>query len=204
MRDSIFISHANPEDNEFAQWLALQLAKQGFPVWCDLTKLLGGEDWWKDIQNILEEKTIKFLYVLSKASNKKDGTRRELMVANNVSKKYDLKDFVIPLRIDDLDYKDFNIELARLNAISFKEGWADGLKPLLKKLEEDKIPKSKNFSPDAVTSWWKEKFSADAGVILEPDEYLSNWFPVELLPDNLFFHRFSNETELSIDYLILL
>ena len=46
MRDILFVSHANPEDNEFSQWLSLQLAREGYPVWCDLTKLLGGEDFW--------------------------------------------------------------------------------------------------------------------------------------------------------------
>ncbi|HET6179083.1 MAG TPA: hypothetical protein VFE61_19295 [Candidatus Sulfotelmatobacter sp.] len=43
MRDTLLLSHANPEDNEFTLWLALQLANDGYRVWCDLTKLLGGE-----------------------------------------------------------------------------------------------------------------------------------------------------------------
>ena len=42
-RDTLLLSHANPEDNEFTLWLALQLANGGYRVWCDLTKLLGGE-----------------------------------------------------------------------------------------------------------------------------------------------------------------
>lgn len=29
MRDMIFVSHANPEDNEFTLWIVLQLASQG-------------------------------------------------------------------------------------------------------------------------------------------------------------------------------
>jgi hypothetical protein len=37
-KDTILISHAI-EDNEFTLWLALQLAKEGYRVWCDLTKL---------------------------------------------------------------------------------------------------------------------------------------------------------------------
>ncbi|PYV94046.1 MAG: toll/interleukin-1 receptor domain-containing protein, partial [Acidobacteria bacterium] len=41
-RNMLFISHANPEDNDFTRWLALQLAKDGHPIWCDLTELLGG------------------------------------------------------------------------------------------------------------------------------------------------------------------
>ena len=35
VRDMLFVSHAAPDDNEFARWLALQLGKDGFPVWCD-------------------------------------------------------------------------------------------------------------------------------------------------------------------------
>jgi hypothetical protein len=42
MADLLFLSHANPEDNEFTLWLALQLAKEGYKVWCDLTGFLGG------------------------------------------------------------------------------------------------------------------------------------------------------------------
>ena len=40
-RDTLLLSHANPEDNEFTLWLALQLANHGYKVWSDLTKLLG-------------------------------------------------------------------------------------------------------------------------------------------------------------------
>jgi hypothetical protein len=38
-RDTIFVSHANPEDNTFALWLALRLEELGFKVWCELTNL---------------------------------------------------------------------------------------------------------------------------------------------------------------------
>ncbi len=65
-RDMIFVSHANPEDNEFARWLSLRLANEGYPVWCDLTKLLGGETFWDDIQKAIKERTIKFLFILSR------------------------------------------------------------------------------------------------------------------------------------------
>jgi len=50
VRNMIFVSHANPEDNLFTRWLALRLAREGYPVWSDLTKLLGGEDFWRDIE----------------------------------------------------------------------------------------------------------------------------------------------------------
>ncbi len=40
----IFISHANPEDNYFASWLATKLNLLGYEVWCDTEELKGGED----------------------------------------------------------------------------------------------------------------------------------------------------------------
>jgi hypothetical protein len=98
----LFLSHANPEDNLVTSWLALQLAREGYAVWCDLTKLLGGEAFWDDIQAAIEQRAAKFLYVLSRASNTKDGALAELMVARDVEKKLKLHDFIIPLHIDDL------------------------------------------------------------------------------------------------------
>src|SRR5690348_14506983 len=91
-QDMVFVSHANPEDNVFTRWLALRLAADGFPVWCDLTKLLGGEDFWKDAEAAIRMRTCKFLYVLSTASNVKDGPRNELQVAVNVAKAHKLHD----------------------------------------------------------------------------------------------------------------
>lgn len=39
-RTMVFLSHAAPEDNLFTRWLALQLANEGYPVWCDLDSFL--------------------------------------------------------------------------------------------------------------------------------------------------------------------
>lgn len=164
MRDMVFISHANPEDNDFTLWLALQVAKAGYPVWCDLTKLLGGEDFWKDIEQAIRERTVKFVYVLSKTSNTKDGPLQELQVAANVSRDKKLQDFIIPVLIDELSPREFSIQLARLTAIPFNKGWAGGLKDLLEKLDRDGVAHSSNFSPSAVATWWRKNFGAAQGV----------------------------------------
>ncbi len=188
MRDTIFISHANPEDNEFSRWLHLRLATEGYPVWCDLVKLRGGEDFWKDIEQAIRERTIKFLYVLSKTSNVKDGPLQELAVAKGVARREKLHDFIIPLHIDDLPYNETNIEINRLNAITFEQGWAKGLKVLLEKLEQDQVPKNPTYTPEIVASWWCEQFSADRGIINESEDHLSNWYSIEALPKELYFH----------------
>ena len=68
-RDTLLLSHANPEDNEFTLWLALQLASYGYKVWSDLTKLLGGEVFWDKIEDVIRTGAAKVLYVLSRTSN---------------------------------------------------------------------------------------------------------------------------------------
>jgi hypothetical protein len=188
LRDTIFVSHANPEDNEFSRWLALQLIKMGYPVWCDLIKLKGGEDFWRDIERAIRERTVKFLYVLSATSNIKEGVLQELAVAKKVARANQFTDFVIPLRIDNLPFSDINIELHRLNTISFESGWAKGLKVLQEKLAEDGVPTSPDFTPSTVTSWWREKFSAERGMVSQEEDLLSNWFPIDPLPKDLYFH----------------
>jgi hypothetical protein len=188
MHNMLFLSHANPEDNEFTLWLALQLAREGYPVWCDLTKLLGGEDFWGDSEQAIRERTVKFLFVLSKTSNAKLGPLEELQVAQNVMRDHNWHDFIIPLLIDDLPHRQINIQLARINAISFNQGWAKGLKILLDKIEQDDVPKSPKFTVSTVASWWREQFSAEEGISNQPEEYLSNWFPIRALPQNIYFH----------------
>jgi hypothetical protein len=188
MRDMLFLSHASPEDNEFTRWLALQLAKEGYPAWCDLTKLLGGEAFWQDIEEVIRNRAMKFLFVLSKSSNQKRGPLQELEVANHVARQTDLRDFVIPLLIDDLPLAEMTIQLAGINVVPFNHSWAVGLKILLDKLERDAVAKNPKFAPTTVASWWREQFSADKGVLEQPEEYLSNWFPIEALPDHLYFH----------------
>ncbi len=51
MRNKIFISHSNPEDNDQARWIGLQLMTLGYEVWCDVFNLKGGEKFWKEIEN---------------------------------------------------------------------------------------------------------------------------------------------------------
>ncbi|HEX8071570.1 MAG TPA: toll/interleukin-1 receptor domain-containing protein [Pyrinomonadaceae bacterium] len=189
-RDVIFISHAYPEDNEFTLWLALRLALEGYPVWCDLTKLLGGEDFWRSVEKIIRQKACKVLFVLSKSSNAKDGTLQEVALAKEVAKQNGFEDFLIPLKIDDLPRGQINIELKRINYTSFEDGWAKGLSALLEKLETQGVPKRSNYSPDAVASWWREHFSAEQGLQRKKEEHLSNWFVIESPPQKLFFHIF--------------
>ena len=184
----VFLSHANPENNDFARWVTLQLANLGYPVWCDLTRLLGGEDFWSDIEVAIRQDTTKFLYVLSRHSNEKQGPRQELSVALAVARQRGLHDFIIPLKIDDLPYQDINIQLNRLNAIDFSNGWAAGLKKLVEKLELDGVPKDPRFSPGSVADWWSGGGGPGKSVLSSPEVYQSNWFHIEDFPEIAYLH----------------
>ena len=189
----IFISHATPEDNEFARWLALRLAKEGYPVWCDLTKLLGGEDFWKDIEFAIRKGSTKFVYVLSRHSNEKEGTLQELSVAKQVAKTK--QDFIIPVKVDDLPYSDTNIQLQRLNCVDFTSNWMTGLGKLLEKLQTDAVPKDQRFNPSSVADWWRDQMAQQAGVRSAKESYASNWFKIGDLPDEIYLHSLENEPE---------
>jgi hypothetical protein len=204
LRNMIFLSHATPEDNEFARWLALQLANEGYAVWCDLTKLLGGEDFWKDIQEAIRTRSVRFLFVLSRSSNTKDGTLQELACAKAVasSLKAEIRDFIVALKIDDLPYAEVDIEIQRLNHVSFLVSWAAGLSKLLEKLEEDGVPKDPRFGAEAVCTWWKSQptLSASQGLLQQPDLQLSNWYEVHRFPETLYLHDISRKKTGKIDF----
>lgn len=61
----VFISHANPEDNEFASWLGTRLTAAGYKVWADVLNLLGGETFWRDIGNAIKEEAAVVIVALS-------------------------------------------------------------------------------------------------------------------------------------------
>ena len=127
-RDIIFLSHANPEDNQFTKWLATKVAQQGYSVFCDLIDFKGGEDFWRDAEVAIRSRAAKMVFVLSRASNVKQGPLNELRVAANVARGDDIHDFIIPIGIDDLSPRDANIEISRLNIISAQQNWAAALR----------------------------------------------------------------------------
>jgi hypothetical protein len=184
-RDMLFISHASPEDDEFARWLALQLAKEGYPVWCDRTKLLGGEPFWEEIEAAIRNRTRRFLFVQSRDSNKKEGPLDEVNLARTMRRQLDDEHFIVALRIDHLPFSDVNIRLHKLNSIDFSTNWMSGFVQLIKRLEEDGIQKSDKFGKDAVAIWWRQHFGEDEGVREATDYYLSNRLELSRLPPSI-------------------
>jgi len=171
-------------------WVAFQLVQAGYKVWTDLTGLLGGEDFWKQAEDVLRSTTTKCLFVLSRVSNSKEGPLQELHVAKAIARSKSLNDFVIPLRVDNLPHASFNVELGRLNAVDFELGWSHGLSRLLEKLQRDSVPRSESASSSYVSQWWKQHIDSVRSVELEEEEHTSNILPIRSAPHTIYRHSF--------------
>lgn len=184
-RSLIFLSHANPEDNDFTLWLGARLAAAGYTVWSDVTKLIGGEIFWDNIETAIRQYSVKVVSIFSKAGAQKIGFKNELSLAIVVEKKTGLPDFVIPVRLDDIDFSDFPPEIIRRNTIDFSRGWHDGLGQLLKKLETDQVPHSAESNAQALSAWSKSLLNLDSGIVTEEEAVLTNWLEVSALPTSI-------------------
>jgi hypothetical protein len=101
IRDAIFVGHATPDDNEFTLWLQSKLKNEGYNCECDLSLLLGGEaDYWKNLQEFLENRTIKYVLVVSNTTFSKNGVLDEWEHCKSIEKQHNLIDFIIPVKID--------------------------------------------------------------------------------------------------------
>ena len=183
----IFLSHATPEDNEFVTWLAAQLVNAGYKVWCDVTKLLGGEKFWDDIEEAIQDHTFRFLFASTRHSNSKAGTLRELKLAIKTAEDHDLKDFVVPLKVDDLPFGNADESINDLNFVRFDNTWAAGLAQLLKLLEREDAPKSAEAGPQCVRDWLDRGRDQQSKSVVSNETCLSNWFQVSL-PNELYLH----------------
>ncbi len=194
IRDTIFIGHANPEDNEFTLWLRSKLINEGYKVECDLTFLLGGEnDYWKSLQELLESGTIKYLLVYSKNTFLKQGVIDEWEQAKAVGSDTGIQDFRIVCKIDDVSFSS-RIGLNVMNQIRFDRSWSIGLKQVLRKLRRDQVPRGakNNYSVD---DWFKNRYTTEYNLKKKNESYYSNWFELPELPETLFIHEYDTPAQ---------
>ncbi len=179
-RDLVFISHANPEDNEVARWLVSRLAARGYQVWSDITRLLGGEFFWDTIEDAIRKKAAKVIVILSRRGQLKPGLLDEVNIAISTERSEGLNRFVLPVRVDDLPFADIRANLARKNVIDGRANLAEALSRILAILREDKVPRAGDDSgtplpdirlttPQAVdTSEWNVLFENKIEVLAWP------------------------------------
>src|SRR5688572_4459789 len=112
MREALFISHANPEDNAFARWLGAKLAAMGYEVWADVMHLHGGADWSRELEAALRIRALKMLLVCTQAAMDKQGVRNEIEIASQLARELRDREFIIPLRLEPYDAP-FRVEIGR-------------------------------------------------------------------------------------------
>ena len=190
-RKVLFISHANPEDNAITTWYGARLSAAGYKVWTDLTRLLGGEEMWLDIDDALRFHARKVVVLLSRAAvdPRKEGVRAELDRAHTYRKKLSDRRFIIPVKIDDVPFDELPPTIGNRTIIEAHENHAAALARIIKILEEDDVPRSATPSADALFRWQRAFGPEDHTVEPIEDSLVSNWFPILSLPETIHFYE---------------
>ena len=176
------------EDKDFTLWLSLQLINEGYEVWCELLNFEPGEYTEEIRERSIGEKAIKYLYVFSNFSNTDTELLKDLRFAYGTMQSKKLLGFVVPLQIDDFPKNEWNLLLQDTSPIEFSSGWSRGLHQLLEYLEKSGVPRNEEFNPSKTNDLWRLQFSAEKGLKDEPEELVSNWFPIQL-PEVICFHE---------------
>jgi len=193
IRDVVFISHATPEDNEFVKWLGARLIGLGYNVWADVFDLKGGTPFWKNIEEAIRTRALKVIYVASTASvdpNRK-GVRDELAAASIMGGKLKDPEYIIPIRVDKVDFGIFPIQIVQLNALDFSSGWGAMLPKLIETLDKADVP-TDPAKIDERMAFWKERTTRDAPMVeVGAERLLTNLLPIAALPNQISFYEFN-------------
>lgn len=194
-RDTIFISHATPEDNDFVRWLGTRLTGHGYKVWADLFELRGGTPFWNSIEEALRHHACKVIFVVSRKSvdPNRAGVRNELSVADAMKKALADPEFIIPVRIDDTPFSDFPIQIHQLNGIDFSKGWGPKLVELLDTLEHAEVPKSAVDQTAEFEKWRATLVRMATAVEVGSEPVLTNLLPVTKLPADITFFEHDHD-----------
>ncbi len=190
-RDTLFISHALPEDNEFAKWLAARLRNEGYKVWCELDEIYGGDHFWDKISSVIRDEAIKFIFVGSHASVIKRGVRKEWDFACSIQDEYNLEHFIIPINLDGINSNAL-IGLTGLAMMHFHNSWAYGLKMLIRCLQRDHVPQQSE-SPLSASHLLINPHTLNGGIIEQEEIFYSNWLDLPHLPDFYYIYDFVNK-----------
>jgi hypothetical protein len=196
-RDVIFISHATPDDNEFVRWLGTRLTGFGYKVWADIFDLAGGTPFWTSIEDALRKRTLKVIFLVSKAScdPNRGGVRNEISVADAVRKSLEDPEFIIPVRIDDIPFGDLPIQIHQLNAIDFTTGWGAKLVVLVDTLTKAKVPRVVTDLSAEFDRWRQASVRSDVVVERGEEPLLTSVLPIIRLPDEISFYEYEGENK---------
>jgi hypothetical protein len=184
VRDHLFLSYAG-EDGALTEWLTLKLVSEGYRVWSDRIKLLGGESYPKDISAAIRDRAFRFLPLLSHHSVTKENPLKERTLAQAVARERH-EEFILPINVDGIKPHELDFQSTDLVYIPFYESWSTGLGQLLKKLQQISAPRDKASGQLAVSQWLLH-----GRYVEERDETLwSNLVPIKEIPSDIFRFEF--------------
>lgn len=193
VRRTVFISHANPEDNEFTAWLGTRLIGAGYHVWSDLLRLIGGEPFWRDIGDAIKDHAAVVVLVLSRSSVMKPGVLDEIALAVATARKLKNPKFIIPIRLDDLPFDEFPEQVIRLNAINFNGNWAEGLHRLLEAIDERAISKIESAHEQGIAEFRNFRLRQSAAIAQESEIIEGSWLKISSLPGTVYLNRYGGD-----------
>jgi hypothetical protein len=187
-RTTVFVTHAAPEDNEFALWISSKLAMAGYRVWVDQRRLRGGDDFWDEIDSVLRNNAIKQVVTFTRFVTK-PGVKKELAIGDIVKRRLADPKFLIPIRADDVAFSDAPPEFIRTGVLDAYPNWHDCLKGLFEALEQAKVPKEPYPDAEVLTSIIDAREDGRRFIIERPEAALTNWFPLTL-PRRIRYYQF--------------
>jgi len=194
-RNTVFISHARPDDDDLTRWLCGRLTARGYRVWADLEQLVGGEPAWSDIENAIRQDSARFICLVTNVASTRTGVKNEIAEACAVAQKLGDKNFIIPIKADDLPWSDFPIQLKQINGIDFSDDWPSGFSKLLKALERDGVLRGEGDAE--IGRVCSLLVSSKEQIKQEKELALRNWLSIDKLPDTIhYYHTSLSATEL--------
>lgn len=176
----LFISYAT-EDSELAEWLTLRLTAEGYRVWCDRVRLLGGESYPRDIDKAIKTQTFRMLALISRNSLNKENPLKERTLGYSIGRQRKV-DFVIPLSVDRMRPDELGWMDSDLTYIPFYDNWAQGLSQLVKKLRSIPAPNPLPNGARLVGSWAAQQSSLTSN----QERLWTNLFEIKSLPDFIY------------------
>jgi hypothetical protein len=183
-REHLFISYAW-EDVALAEWLTLKLTAEGYRVWCDRFKILGGEKWPDDIDLAIRKDTFRMLHLVSQYSLSKPDPKKERELALQLEKERG-NEILIPLNVDGTKPVDLPWRISDKAQIPFQD-WATGLAQLLKKLASAETPRPLQATGRDIAS---SAFLVRPAVTEEKEQLVSNVFRFASVPNVIKQFRF--------------
>ncbi|MGE5575198.1 MAG: toll/interleukin-1 receptor domain-containing protein [Ignavibacteria bacterium] len=188
--EHLFISYAT-EDWILADWLALKLASEGYKIWYDRIKLLGGESYPRDITEAIKNQTFRVLALLSRNSINKPNPIKERTLALNIARERKI-DFLIPINVDGLRATELDFMTSDLTFIPFDGSWFNGICALLKKLQQIDAPRNQTKGYQVISEW----LSIEKQPKKKTETIWSNLLPIVELPKAM--HRYSIVPEIDV------